>query len=57
MTFFMLKIEDKIFNIVSPLPISLKDLKHIRIVVTTVDEDLLICVWHELEYHIDMSSE
>jgi hypothetical protein len=46
-------IKDRVF--VPPLPVSVHDLKQrITIAVASVDEDMLRCVWNELDYHIDI---
>jgi hypothetical protein len=40
---------------VPPLPVSVNDLKqHITTAVVSVDEDMLLCVWNELDYLIDI---
>jgi hypothetical protein len=38
---------------VSPLPLSVNALKQRVTTVTCVDEDMLWCVWNELDYRID----
>jgi hypothetical protein len=46
-------IKDRVF--VPPLPVSLNDLKwRITTAVASVDEDMLWCVWNELDYRIDI---
>jgi hypothetical protein len=42
-------------DFVLPLPVSVNDLKQcIIIVVASADEDMLWCVWNELDYRIDI---
>jgi hypothetical protein len=42
-------------SIVPGLPVSVNDLKEcITTAAASVDEDMLWCVWNELEYHIDI---
>ena len=46
-------VEDRVF--VPPLPVSLNELKQrITTAVASVDEDMLRCVWTELDYRIDI---
>jgi len=46
-------VKDKVF--VPPQPVSIPDLKNrITAVVETITPDLLIRVWQELDYHLDV---
>jgi len=46
-------VEKRVF--VPPLPVSLYELKQrITAAVASVDEDMLRCVWTELDYRIDI---
>jgi len=49
-------IKDRLF--IPPLPVSLNELKQrITTAVASVDEDMLRCVWTELDYRIDLSCD
>jgi hypothetical protein len=43
---------------VLPVPVSANDLKQrVTTAAASVDEDMLRCVWNELDYHIDICSD
>ena len=46
-------VKDRVF--VPPLPHDLANLRHIIAAVKNIDAPMLMRVWQELEYHIDVS--
>jgi hypothetical protein len=53
-TFFLWGyVKDKVF--IPPIPVTLDDLKqHIITATAGVDEDMLMHVWQEFDYHVDI---